>query len=107
MNTTGNEKSLMGVWSEATALLKERAPKDVFETWFKDLSIGNISENEAMVNVPNRFFRDWIREHYQSLLEEVLCAAIGRPGLRVNYVLSEAEVLEKPIPMREPERPVQ
>jgi chromosomal replication initiator protein len=107
MNTTGNEKSLMGVWSEATALLKERAPKDVFETWFKDLSIGNISENEAMVNVPNRFFRDWIREHYQSLLEEVLCAAIGRPGLRVNYLLSEAEVLEKPIPMREPERPVQ
>jgi chromosomal replication initiator protein len=107
MNTTGNEKSLLGVWTEAAALLKERAPKDVFETWFKELTIGNVSENEATVNVPNRFFRDWIREHYQGLLEEALSTAIGKPGLRVNYVLSEGDVPGKLVTMREPERPVQ
>jgi chromosomal replication initiator protein len=95
------------VWNEVEALLKERAPKDVFETWFKDLSIGNVNENEATVNVPNRFFRDWIREHYQSLLEEVIATAIGRPGVRVNYILSEVESPGKPIMMREPDRPVQ
>jgi chromosomal replication initiator protein len=95
------------VWNEVEALLKERAPKDVFETWFKDLSIGNVNENEATVKVPNRFFRDWIREHYQSLLEDVVSTAIGRRGVRVSYLLSEAEAPERPIIVREPDRPVQ
>jgi chromosomal replication initiator protein len=107
MNMTGSEKGLVMVWNEVEALLKERAPKDVFETWFKDLSIGNISETEATVNVPNRFFRDWIREHYQSLLEEVVSTAMGTQGVRVNYLLSEAEAPERPIMVREPDRPVQ
>jgi chromosomal replication initiator protein len=107
MSTTGSEKPVLTVWDEAMALLKERAPKDVFETWFKDITIGNINETDATVNVPNKFFRDWIREHYQGLLEGVLGAAMGRSEVRVNYVLSEVESAAKTVLAREPERPTQ
>jgi chromosomal replication initiator protein len=91
MNPASNEKSMISVWDEVSAALKERASLDVYETWFKDLSIGNIDGNDVTISVPNRFFRDWIRDHYQGLLEEVLGTAVGRSGLRVSYALREAE----------------
>jgi chromosomal replication initiator protein len=105
MNTTENDQRLATVWNDASVLLKEHTSKDVFETWFRELSIGNISENEAILNVPNKFFRDWIRDHYQSVLEEALGAATGRSGLRVNYALSE--IPAKTMIAKEPDRVVQ
>src|SRR5688572_1278834 len=105
MNTTENDQHLATVWNDAAVVLKEHTSKDVYETWFRELSIGNISETEAILNVPNKFFRDWIRDHYQSLLEEALGTAMGKSGLRVNYALSE--IPAKPMMMKEPDRPVQ
>ena len=87
---------MAAVWQEAMALLKERASQEVFETWFRELSIGNISENEITLTVPNKFFRDWIRDHYQSLLEEALGTVMGKSGMNVNYALSETTSSEKP-----------
>jgi chromosomal replication initiator protein len=105
MKPPGVEHSAAEVWKEACSALQVRATKDVFETWFKDLSIGNIDENEVSVLVPNKFFRDWIREHYHALLEEVVGVACGRPGLRVSYALREGEVPQAHVTVREPDRP--
>ena len=85
-------------------MLKERIPADILETWFKDLSIDKISENELILKVPNRFFRDWIRERYHSLVEQVFAEILGRPGLRTSYVLRDTDTPEKPSVSREPER---
>jgi chromosomal replication initiator protein len=96
---------LSSVWQSSEALLKARVSKEAYDTWFREISIGSIAENEATVKVPNRFFRDWIREHYQVILEDVLASVTGRPGLRVSYILPEAEPQEK-APLREgTERP--
>jgi chromosomal replication initiator protein len=106
VNTGSQNKQPAAVWEEAAVILKERAPKDVFDTWFNDLSIGNVTENEAILSVPNKFFRDWIRDHYQGLLEEVLAAVTGHAGLRVSYAIREAEPGEKAPGFRETERQV-
>jgi chromosomal replication initiator protein len=41
--------------------------------------------------VPNRFFRDWIRDHYQAILEDVLGQVAEKRDLRVAYTISEPE----------------
>ena len=107
VNTMGADKRLVSLWQETMVLLKERASQEVFETWFKELSIGNINDNQAILTVPNKFFRDWIRDHYQNLLEEALGTAMGQTAVRVSYVLPEAESREKPTSAPEPDRPVQ
>ncbi|MDO8547010.1 MAG: chromosomal replication initiator protein DnaA [Nitrospirales bacterium] len=88
------------LWQESTGILKDRVSKDVYETWFQDLSIENISDNEATLRVPNRFFRDWIREHYQTILEDVIGQVADNRGLRVAYTISEPEAKGKE-PVRE------
>src|SRR5438105_123954 len=107
MNTMGADKRLVSLWQETMVLLKERASQEVFETWFKELSIGNINDNQAILTVPNKFFRDWIRDHYQNLLEEALGTAMGQTAVSVSYVLPEAESREKLTSAPEPDRPVQ
>src|SRR5207245_9575714 len=107
VNTMGADKRLVSLWEETMVLLKERASQEVFETWFKELSIGNINDNQATLTVPNKFFRDWIRDHYQNLLEEALATAMGKTDVRVNYVLPEAESPEKLMSATEADRPVQ
>ncbi|MEK6604541.1 MAG: chromosomal replication initiator protein DnaA [Nitrospirota bacterium] len=88
------------LWQESTGILKDRVSKDVYETWFQDISIENISDYEATLRVPNRFFRDWIREHYQTILEDVIGQVADNRGLRVAYTISEPEAKGKE-PLRE------
>ncbi|MEK7797616.1 MAG: chromosomal replication initiator protein DnaA [Nitrospirota bacterium] len=88
------------LWQESTGILRDRVSKDVYETWFQDISIENISDYEATLRVPNRFFRDWIREHYQTILEDVLGQVADNRGLRVAYTISEPEAKGKE-PVRE------
>ncbi len=83
------------LWQSCTDVLKGRVSQDVFTTWFQDVSIENITDSEATIRVPNRFFRDWIRDHYQALLEEVVGQAAGKQSLRVAYAVSEGEVRER------------
>ena len=83
---------LASIWQSTVGLLKERVPKETFDTWFQDLALGNISESEATIRVSNRFVRDWIREHHHATLEEVLGDATGRRGLHVGYIVSEGDV---------------
>ncbi len=83
------------LWQASTGILKERVSKDVYDTWFKDISIENISDYEATIRVPNRFFRDWIRDHYQAILEEVLGQVAEKRDLRVAYTISAPDAQGK------------
>ncbi len=86
---------ITALWQTSAGILKERVSKDVYDTWFHDISIENISDYEAMLRVPNRFFRDWIRDHYQAILEDVIGQVAEKRGLRVAYTISEPEAQGK------------
>src|SRR5437870_1803874 len=98
------EKGLTDIWEDAVVLLKERIPPDIYETWFKDLSIDKLSENELILSVPNRFFRDWIRDRYHNVLEQIFALITKNPGLRTSYLLRDTETPARPAVNREPER---
>ena len=88
------------LWQTSAGILKERVSKDVYDTWFQDISIENVSDYEATIRVPNRFFRDWIRDHYQTILEDVLGQVAEKRDLKVAYTISAPEAQGKE-PLRE------
>src|SRR5437870_2005397 len=94
------------LWQACGGLLKERVSKDVYDTWFQNVSLDNISDYEATLRVPNRFFRDWIRDHYHAVLEDIVGQVVEKQGLRVAYTLSGQEALEKEVIRETVERPV-
>jgi chromosomal replication initiator protein len=65
------------VWEEALAYIEERVPKQVFDTWFIPLKFNGIEDSSAKLVVPNKFFGEWLTQHYRDLLVEAIGAARG------------------------------
>jgi chromosomal replication initiator protein len=63
------------LWEEVLGRVQERLNGHSFETWFRPLTLGGVSEDHVEVLLPNRFFKEWFEEHYlgvlQSTLEEI------------------------------------
>ena len=76
---TEDRARLDAVWVElATALHAELGPTR-FRTWFSAATLTALDDEQVTVALPNDFTRDWIEDHFQTLLgrkvKEVLGAA--------------------------------
>ncbi len=74
-------------WKEVYNIIKENVSEQNFETWIKPLRIMSIDDQDARLAVPNRFFRDWLVDNYQSVIADSLRAATGRP-YRIDFVIT-------------------
>jgi len=78
-------------WEEALAYIEARVPKQVFDTWFLPLHFNGIDDSAVRIEVPNRFFGEWLTEHYGKLMTEAFAAATGQESgsLAVTFIPSE------------------
>ncbi len=81
------------LWADALQYIESRVPRQVFDTWFTPLQLQGIDDGGARLEVPNKFFGDWLRQHYLGLLAEALTAAHGTGGIGVDFVTREREEL--------------
>jgi chromosomal replication initiator protein len=58
------------LWSSVIDSLKERVGQQNFDIWIKPISFVSLNEESVELEVPNRFFREWINEHYASHIQE-------------------------------------
>ena len=63
------------LWNQAFELLKEKLGKQNFETWIKPVSFVSLTKTELRLKVPNKFFRDWVTEHFLRQIEETVSEA--------------------------------
>jgi len=59
------------LWSSILNDLQKTLNKQSFETWFAPTRALSFSENKLVVEVPSRFFCDWLNEHYLPLLQKI------------------------------------
>ncbi len=78
---------VQAVWDRVLAEVSERVPKQVFETWFAPLRLQGIDDSGAKIVVPNRFFADWLTQHFRDLLAEALSGANGGEAMDVVFVV--------------------
>ena len=75
-------------WTQALEDIKEQIGAQNFETWIAPIRFVSRNKNEVVLDVPNKFFRDWLTEHYMSKLEEVLSAS-AKHAVRVILQVNE------------------
>ena len=78
------------IWKNTLVLLKEEVNDQVFSAWF--LPIQEISSDDTSITlgVPNKFFENWIREKYISLLTTSLHQVVGKT-LNVSFSIVESQ----------------
>ncbi len=76
------------MWNDALTYIQEKVPKQVYETWFTPVVLDHIEGTTAYLGVPNKFFGDWLGEHYRDLLAEAVSAAQGGGPMDVSFVIT-------------------
>ncbi|HET9870755.1 MAG TPA: chromosomal replication initiator protein DnaA [bacterium] len=93
------------VWGLCLENLKQDLNRQSFETWFKPTKASWLDEKTLQVKVPNEFFRDWIRDHYQPQIRKALRQVHPAVQLEIQFEVESSlpapaapvlEVVEKP-----------
>ncbi len=79
------------MWNDALVYIQEKVPKQVFETWFTPVVLDRIEDTTAYLAVPNKFFGEWLGEHYRDLLAEAVSVAQGGGHLDVSFVVNHKQ----------------
>ena len=77
---------LENAWATCREYIQQRVPKQTFNTWFRPLKAISISGDGFFLQVPNKFFYDWIDNHYRDLLQEAIKMVTGN-GIPVKYTV--------------------
>ena len=56
-------------WDQCLQKIKKKIQPQSFETWFAQTSAKILTRQEAIIEVPNSFFADWLEEHYAWLIQ--------------------------------------
>jgi len=75
------------LWEETLKRLQDQLGKQNFETWVKPIRAHD-NAGEITLEVPNKFFRDWLVEHFLTTIQETLATLSGRP-VRISLVVNE------------------
>jgi chromosomal replication initiator protein len=79
--------TISSVWQEALAYIQGKVPKQVYDTWFTPVRLERIEDRIAQIGVPNKFFGDWLSQHYGPLLQEAVSTARGGGETAVTFVV--------------------
>lgn len=77
------------IWEEFLKILKQEAGSQIVETWFKAASFQtwNSETQEVTIELPNQFVRNWIQEHYTTLIKTHLCRLLNVETLSLKLIV--------------------
>lgn len=98
------------LWQDALAQLEVSLNPQHFTTWIKPLHLVKIERDLVILEVPNRFVLDWVRDNYAKLIQQVLAdlSAVSY-RLQINVAGQEKDLRQTGAKRREEKetRPVQ
>ncbi len=80
------------VWKTALTSLRGKLSSENFGTWLAPIVFDGLSDRTLSLRIPNRFYQDWITNHYQDLLFESLKAELpeGEAPTKIAWTVDEA-----------------
>lgn len=70
--------------------LESSVNKQSFDAWIRPLTLLSQDQNEAVFAVPNKFFVDWINEHYAGSIRENLRKLTDNSQLDISFAVQES-----------------
>ena len=71
-------KTAQLVWENCLIFIKDNIEEPAFKTWFEPIRSVELTDNALYIQVPSKFFYEWIEEHYVKLLKVALTKELGK-----------------------------
>lgn len=62
--------TLLASWEKAQDAIRDKVGSTTYETWFSPLNIREKNPGVLIIETPDEFFKNWVIEHYLSLIED-------------------------------------
>jgi chromosomal replication initiator protein len=73
-------------WCDCLVIIKQEISEQSFQTWFRPIVPKKIQNNILTIQVPNRFFYEWIEENYIPILKKAINTVIGK-NCKLEYMI--------------------
>ncbi|MBC6998697.1 MULTISPECIES: chromosomal replication initiator protein DnaA [Bacteroidota] len=77
------------VWKNCLAFIKDNIQPQAYKTWFEPIKPIKLAENALSIQVPSKFFYEWLEEHYVKLLKVALTKELGETAKLVYIIRME------------------
>lgn len=77
-------------WKKSLSKIAEKVGESTFDLWFKPIKLIQLKDRAVTLEIPNRFFRDWIEDYYPAIISDVMEGLLGY-AVTVKYKISEKE----------------
>jgi chromosomal replication initiator protein len=71
-------RTAQSVWDNCLAFIKDNIQDQAFKTWFEPIKAVELTDNALYIQVPSKFFYEWLEEHYVKLLKVALTKELGQ-----------------------------
>ena len=86
-------KDCTTVWDSCLRSIRRNMNSQSFRTWFEPIKPVKLEGTSLTIQVPNKFFYEWLEEHYVSLLKTTIRQELGEKG-RLEYQIVNATAPE-------------
>lgn len=93
------------IWKQCLKIIKENIPAISYNTWFGPIKPIEYVDSILKIQVPNNFFIEWIDEHYNTLINNVIYQVLGENGKLVYVIIEEKESLAEELSIIEETKP--
>jgi chromosomal replication initiator protein len=87
-------------WDECLDIIRDNVSAQSFKTWFAPLEAQSLDEKDDLrkltIQLPSRFYYEWLEEHYFSLLRKTVTRVLGPKGRLFYDVVIEQDDPDDP-----------
>ncbi len=95
------------VWDSCLHTIRQNVNSQSFKTWFEPIRPVRLDDGALTIQVPNKFFYEWLEEHYVGLLKTTVRKELGDKGrLEYQILMGKSSVqndrFKVPVSVRQP-----
>ena len=93
-------QSPSSVWNNCLLFIEDNIQPQAYNTWFKPIIPIKVTDKVLSIQVPSKFFYEWLEEHYIKILKLALTKELGK-NARLVYVIKMENTFGNKAPFTE------
>jgi chromosomal replication initiator protein len=81
---------MQAIWQKTTENLGKVLSERDFSTWIQPVNFNHSENDTVFLSVPTCFFKEWLEDHYLSVLSSALSVAAGKT-IAIEFIINESE----------------
>lgn len=83
------ELTANSVWENCLTYIKDNIPSQSYKTWFLPIKPLKLKDKVLSIQVPSKFFYEWLEENYIKLLKSAITRELGEDAKLVYSIVME------------------